>query len=76
MESVELKLRGIDNGEFVVRYTKKIVGILDEPELSLEVKGGQICEDVSRLIESLGYHVVTKKAMDGWIHLKAVKPNQ
>jgi hypothetical protein len=76
MESVELKLREIDNCEFVVRYTKKIVEMLDEPELSLEVKAGQITEDVSRLLESLGYHVAGKKAMAGWIRLKAVKQNE
>lgn len=75
MESVELKLRLIDNGEFVVVYTKKIVEILGEPELSLEVKAGQISEDVSRLVESLGYRIAAKKAMDGWIQLKAVKLN-
>ncbi|PKN66017.1 MAG: hypothetical protein CVU57_07470 [Deltaproteobacteria bacterium HGW-Deltaproteobacteria-15] len=76
MESVELKLRLIDNGEFVVSYTKKIVEMLGEPELSLEVKAGQISEDVSRLIESLGYHIAAKKAMDDWIQLKAVKPSK
>ena len=76
MESVELKLREIDNGEFVGRYTKKIVEILGEPELSLEVKAGQISEDVSRLVESLGYHVAAKKAMGGWNTLKAVKLNK
>ena len=76
MESVELKLRLIDNGEFVGRYTKKIVEILNEPELSLEVKAGQISEDVSRLIESMGYQVTAKKAMEGWNTLKAVKPNK
>jgi hypothetical protein len=75
MESVELKLRLIDNGEFVGRYTKKIVEILNEPELSLEVKAGQISEDVSRLVESMGYQVTAKKAMEGWNTLKAVKPN-
>jgi hypothetical protein len=76
MESVELKLREIDNGEFVCRYTKKIVEILGEPELSLEVKAGQISEDVSRLVESLGYHVAAKKAMGVWNTLKALKPNK
>jgi hypothetical protein len=76
MESVELKLRLIDNGEFVGRYTKKIVEILNEPELSLEVKAGQISEDVSRLVESMGYQVTAKKAMEGWNTLKAVKPNK
>jgi hypothetical protein len=75
MESVELKLRLIDNGEFVGRYTKKIVEILNEPELSLEVKAGQISEDVSRLVESMGYQVTAKKAMEGWNTLKAVKPD-
>jgi hypothetical protein len=76
MESVELKLRLIDNGEFVGRYTKKIVEILNEPELSLEVKAGPISEDVSRLVESMGYQVTAKKAMEGWETLKAVKPNK
>ena len=73
MESVELKLREIDNGEFVVAYTKKIVEILHEPEMSLEVKAGRISEDVSRLVESLGYHIAAKKPMEGWIRLMAVK---
>ena len=73
MESVELKLREIDNSEFVGRYTKKIVEILGEPELSLEVKAGKISEDVTRLVESLGYQVTAKKAMEGWNTLKAVK---
>ena len=75
MESVELKLREIDNGEFVVSYTKKIVEILREPEMSLEVKAGQISEDVSRLVESLGYHIAAKKPMEGWVRLVAVKQN-
>jgi hypothetical protein len=73
MESVELKLREIENGEFVLSYTKKIVEILREPEMSLEVKAGQISEDVSRLVESLGYHIAAKKPMEGWDRLIAVK---
>ncbi|MDD5207127.1 MAG: hypothetical protein PHS17_17010 [Desulfobacterales bacterium] len=76
MESVELKLRLIDNGEFVVAYTKKIVELLREPELSLEVKAGQISEDVTRLVESLGYHIAGKKALEDWVQLKAVKPSK
>ena len=76
MESVELKLREIDNGEFVGRYTKKIVEILGEPELSLEVKAGQISEDVSRLVESLGYQIAAKKTMEGWVRLIAVKQDK
>lgn len=75
MESVELKLREINSGEFVTRYTKKIVEMLHEPELSLEVKAGPITEEVSRVLESLGYHIAAKKPMDGWIALKAVKGN-
>jgi hypothetical protein len=72
MESVELKLRLIDSPEFVVNYTKKVVEILRVPEMSLEVKAGQICEDVSRLIESLGYQITAKKPMDDWVQLKAI----
>ena len=76
MESVELKLRGIDNVQFPVVLTKKIVEILGEPEMSIEVKAGQITEDVCRLLDSLGYEVAAKKPMDGWIMLKAVKPKK
>ena len=74
MESVELKLREIDNSKFVVGYTKMIVDLLGEPEISLEVKAGQISEDVSRLVESLGYQITARRPMEGWITLKAVKP--
>ena len=73
MESVELKLREINNGEFVINYTKKIVEILNEPEMSLEVKAGQISEDVSSLVESMGYNIAAKRDMDDWIRLTAVK---
>jgi hypothetical protein len=73
MESVELKLREIDNGEFVLSYTKQIVEILREPEMSLEVKAGQISEDVTRLVESLGYQIAAKRDMEGWVRLVAVK---
>ena len=76
MESVELKLRDIDNSQFVIGYTKKVVEILGEPEMSLEVKAGQISEDVTQLVESLGYDVAVKKAMDGWNRLVAVKQNK
>ncbi len=73
MESVELKLREIDNGQFPVVLTKKIVEMLREPEMSIEVKAGQISEDVSRLLDSLGYVITARKPMDDWITLKAVK---
>jgi hypothetical protein len=76
MESVELKLREIDNAEFVVRYTKSIVERLREPQLSLEVKAGQISEDVTRLVESLGYRVTAKREMEGWNRLQAVKQDK
>jgi len=73
MESVELKLREIDNPQFPVALTKKMVEILREPEMSIEVKAGQISEDVTRLLDSLGYVVTAKKPMGDWITLKAVK---
>ena len=73
MESVELKLREVNNVQFPVVLTKRIVEILGEPEMSIEVKAGQITEDVCRLLDSLGYEVTAKKPMDGWIMLKAVK---
>jgi len=73
MESVEIKARGIDNGKFPIVLTKRIVEILREPEMSIEVKAGQITEDVCRLLDSIGYVVTAKKAMDGWMMLKAVK---
>ncbi len=76
MESVELKLRGIDNVQFPVVLTKQIVEILHEPEMSIEVKTGQISEDVSRLLDSLGYEITAKRPMDGWVMLKAVKPKK
>ena len=72
MESIELKLREL-SGQFPIVYTKKIVEILGDPELSVEVKAGQPSEDMLQLLESLGYHVGAKKAMDGWFLLKAVK---
>jgi hypothetical protein len=73
MESVEIKARGIDNSQFPVVLTKRIVEILREPEMSIEVKSGQITEDVCRLLDSIGYVITTKKPMDGWMMLKAVK---
>lgn len=76
MEKIEIKAREIDNGKFVVGYTKKIVEILREPEMSIEVKAGQISEDVSRLVESLGYNVAAKKAMDGWDRLQVVRQDK
>ena len=76
MESIELKAREIDSGEFVVNYTKKIVELLGEPEMSLEVKAGQISEDVTRLVESLGYQIAATRAMDGWVRLVAVRADK
>ena len=75
MESVELKLREIDNAQFPVVLTKKIVEILHEPEMSIEVKAGQISEDGTRLVESLGYHIAATRPLDDWVALKAVKQN-
>ncbi len=73
MESVELKLRLINNSQFVTTHTKHIIDILHEPELAIEVKAGQISEDVSELVESLGYKIVSNRPMDGWNRLTAVK---
>jgi hypothetical protein len=73
MENVELKLRLIDSSEFVVNYTRKIVGVLHNPQMSIEVKAGQISEDVTRLIESLGYQITAKRPLEDWVALKAVK---
>ena len=72
MESVELKMREL-TGHFPAAYTKKIVEILREPELSVEVLAGQTCEDVTQVLESLGYDIASKKPMDGWILMKAAK---
>jgi hypothetical protein len=73
MESVELKLREINNSKFVIAHTKHIIDILHEPKLAIEVKTGQISEDVSQLVESLGYQIVSNRPMDGWNRLTAVK---
>ena len=73
MESVELKLREINNSQFVIEHTKHIIDILDEPEMALEVKDGQITEDVTQLVESMGYQIVSTRAMEGWNRLMAVK---
>ncbi len=72
MESIELKMRDL-TGDFPAAYTRKIIGILREPELSVEVQPGKTCEDVSRVIESFGYHIGSKKEMDGWILMRASK---
>ena len=61
------------SGHFPAAYTKKIIGILHEPELSVEVLAGQTCEEVIQVLESSGYEIGSKKPMDGWILMKAVK---
>jgi hypothetical protein len=71
MESVELKLKGIV-GQYPVVCTRKVVEMLKDPALSVELELGQPSEDVNSLLESLGYHVEAKK-FDGWVMLKAVK---
>ena len=75
MESVELKLREINNSKFVTVHTKHIIDILDEPKLAIEVKTGQISEDVTELVESLGYQITANRPMDGWNRITAVKEN-
>jgi len=73
MASVELKLREINNSKFATVYTKSIIEILDKPQLAIEVKAGEISKEVSRLVESLGYKIVSDKPMDGWNRVMAVK---
>ena len=72
MESIELKLKGI-SGTFPVTYTKKVIEILRDPAVSVEINEGQASEEVHKLLESLGYHVDAKKFKDGWVMLKASK---
>jgi len=72
MESIELKMREL-SGHFPAVYTRKVIEILDEPEVSAEVLAGQPCEEVTRVLESLGYEIGSKKPMDGWVLMKAVK---
>ena len=76
MESIELKMREVDNPQFPVVLTKQMVQILHEPEMSIEVKAGQIAENVCNTLDSLGYQITAKKPMDGWVMLKAVKPRK
>jgi hypothetical protein len=73
MESIELKAKAIDNSQFLTTYTKKVVEILKNPYVSAEVKDGEPSEAVSRLLESMGYHVDAKKFDGGWVALKAAK---
>jgi hypothetical protein len=73
MESIEIKAKAITNSHFLTTYTKKVVEILKDPYLSAEVKDGQTSEDLSRLLESLGYHVEAKKFDGNWVALKAAK---
>lgn len=76
MESVELKLREVNNSKFVTTYTKNIVEMLDEPQMFLEVKDGQVSEDIIQLVESLGYQIVANKPMGDWNRLVVVKSNK
>lgn len=66
-------MKAIDNIQFLTSYTKKVVEILGEPQLSAEVDEGKPSEEVLHTLESLGYHVETKKFKDGWVALKGSK---
>ncbi len=72
MESIELKMRDL-TGDFPAVYARKVIGILHDPEVSVEVQAGKTCEQVSQVLESLGYHIGSKKDMDGWILMRASK---
>ncbi len=71
MESVELKLKGI-TGQYPVVCTRKVIELLHDPALSVELELGQPSEDVHKLLESLGYQVEIKR-FDSWVMLKAAK---
>jgi hypothetical protein len=71
MESVEIKLKGIV-GQYPVVCTQKVVELLGNPVLSIELERGQPSEDVRKLLDELGYHVEAKE-FDSWIMLKASK---
>ncbi len=71
MESIELKLREVDNAQFPIVLTKQMVEILHGPEMSIEIRNAHT-EEVARLLDSLGYEVAAKKPMDGWTMVKAV----
>jgi hypothetical protein len=73
MESIEFKMKAIDNIQFLTSYTKKVVEILHNPQLSAEVGGGKPREEVSKVLESLGYHVEAKNFPDGCVALKGSK---
>jgi hypothetical protein len=72
MESIEFKMKAIDNIQFLTTYTKKVVEILNDPQLSAEVNEGKPSEEVSKTLESLGYHV-DPKHHKGWVQLKGLK---
>ena len=70
MKSIVLKFKGI-NGKFPAVYTKKIIEILGNPEVSAEVDEGKPSEDVLRVLQSLGYSVEIMKRPDGTVTLRA-----
>ena len=73
MESIEFKMKAIDNTQFLTAYTRKVVEILKQPQLSAEVNDGKPSEEVFKTLESLGYKIETKKFKDGWVALKGAR---
>ncbi len=73
MENIEFKMKAINNTQFLTTYTKKIVEILGDPQLSAEVNDGKPSQEVQGVLDSLGYQVETKKFNDGWVALRGVK---
>ena len=72
METIEFKLKGID-GQFITAYTKNIIELLGEPEVSAVVDEDERSERVLKLLESLGYSVETKSIGAGSVRLIAKK---
>ena len=72
MEFIEFKLKGID-GEFITVYTKNIIELLGEPEVSAVVDEDERSEQVLKLLQSLGYSVESKKIGADSVRLLAKK---
>jgi hypothetical protein len=65
-------MKGI-HGNFPAVYTKKIIKLLNDPEINAEVDEGQPCDDVVEALQSEGYSVEIIKRPDSSVTLKASK---
>lgn len=60
MESVEIKRKGIV-GQYPVVCTQKVVELLGNPLLSIELEHGQPSEDVRKLLDGLNYLMLRQR---------------